>query len=384
MKGSRRIRPGRGKSGKPLGGTPKHPWPRNVLLDVDEARTLFVTTGHVSEPLYIEDVCLDCAPVTGNLKAPRPIRLVANGAACVGTFGYDEGAERYQLVSGELAARYRYEDGTRIGNLVDYVNAGQRFVVVPDSDGAIYAEGEFFDPRLGLGPRFDPAALGLNDTITVFPAVRACISEKGGRNTANGNGWAPGSVFEWIDRNWNQILPNAELIVCDDGQSESCDFILAGTRNGRDVVVMVHAKASRPRSRVSASSLHDVCAQAAKQVGTLAQFSARRPPQTDRWHLDWNGPSGEGRVDSRIRRKRAGWARLNGPQIWDRLEAMLKSQATDREVVLVLGAALDRVEFFRQARAAHPPAPAVHCVNLLRSTMAAVGGVNARLRVFCS
>jgi superfamily II DNA or RNA helicase len=369
---------------KPLGGPPKHPWPRNVLLDVGEARTQFVTTGHVSEPLYIEDVCLDCTPVAGNLKAPRQISLVANGTPCVGTLGYDEGAERYQLVSGDLVVRYRYEDGTRIGNLVDFLNAGQRFVVVPDSDGAIYSEGEFFDPRLGLGPRFDPAALGLDDTIRVFPALRACLSEKGGPNTANGNGWAPGSVFEWIDTNWNQILPNAELVVCDDGQSESCDFILAGTRNGRGVVVMVHAKASRPRSRVSASSLHDVCAQAAKQVGTLAQFSARQPPQAARWHLAWSGSSGEGRVDSRIRRKRAGWVGLNGPQIWDRLEAMLKSQATDREVVLVLGASLDRMEFFRQARAAHPPAPAVHCVNLLRSTMAAVGGVNARLRVFCS
>ena len=196
--------------------------------------------------------------------------------------------------------------------------------------------------------------------------------------------WVAGGIcVEWIDRNCNRILPDADLIVCDDGQRESCDFLLVGNRNGREVVVMVHAKASKKPSLVSASKLHEVCGQAAKQVGMLAQFGAWRPPQVDLWHQAWDGPGGEGHVDRRIRRSRGPWANMNGPQIWDSLQAILARQGTDREVAMVLGAALDRDRLFTQARRNTPPAPAVHCIHLLRSTMAAVGSVNARLRIFC-
>jgi hypothetical protein len=368
---------------RPLEQPPNRPWPRSVLLDLEEARTLFVTTGQEPKPLDIEDVCLECRIVSKRNSAPREIKIVANGTDCVGTFSYDKDAERYELASDEIERRYRFADGTRIGNLVDFLNSRQAFVVVPEADGVIYTEGGFFDPRLGLGPDFDPAALGLRDMIGTFPDLHRCRSEKGTRNSARGTGWPAGSVFEWIDRNWTQILPDADLVICDDGRSESCDFLMAGKRNGRDVVVMIHAKASKKARRVSASALHEVCGQAAKQVGALAQFGPRRPPQVDLCHLAWDGPGGEGRVDHRTRRRRGAWAHLTGPEIWDTLETILARPGTDREVALVLGAALDRDRLFRQARSNKPPAPAVHCVHLLRSTMAAVGSVNARLRIFC-
>lgn len=368
---------------KPLEQPPDRPWPRSVLLDLEAARTLFVTTGQTPEPLDIEDVCLDCRITSKSNSAPRKIEIVANGTDCGGTFGYDKSAERYELMSDELERRYRFEDGTRIGNLVDFLNANQAFVVVPDSDSVIYSEGGFFDPRLGLGRHFDPAALGLKEMIGTFSDLRACRSEKGGQNSALASGWAAGSVFEWIDRNWSQILPGAELAICDDGKSESCDFLIAGTRNGRDVIVMVHAKASKKARRVSASALHEVCSQAAKQVGTLAQFGARQPLQVDLWDQPWDGPSGEGRVDNRVRRRLGAWMGLTGPEIWQSLQTILARPGTDREVALVLGASLDRERLFSQARSNKPPAPAVHCIHLLRSTMAAVGSVNARLRIFC-
>ena len=369
---------------RPLDAPPDKPWPRNVLLDLDEARTTFVTAGDEPEPLDIEDVSLDCEDVTGSPDDPRKVVLVANGSSCAGTFVFNPGSERYELESDELERRYRYEDGTTIGNLVSFLNARQAFIVVPEAPGAIYSDGGFFDPRLGLGKTFDPAGLGLDEMITVMPELRACVSEKGEKNSAVPAGWPAESVFEWIDRNFNAILPNAELVICDDGRSESCDFILAGKRDGRDVVVMTHAKAAKTPAFVSASKLHEVCGQAAKQVGTLAQFGAQRPQQIGLWHGVWDGPGGEGRVDRRIRRKTGPWAKFTtGPQIWNGLQAMLARQGTDREVVMVLGAALDRHRLFTQARRSNPPAPAVHCIHLLRSTMAAVGGVNARLRIFC-
>jgi superfamily II DNA or RNA helicase len=368
---------------KSLDRPPDQPWPRNVLLDLEEARSLFVPIGGPGAGLEIDDICLDCRPVAGRDSAPRQIRLVANGTDCVGTFSYDGRKQGYQLVSDDLARRYRYEEGTRVGNLVDFLNANQTFVVVPESEDVIYSEGGFFDPRLGLGRHFDPAALGLDEMIVTRPGLRTCNSEKGGQGSAVPGGWSGASVFHWIDQNWNLILPDADLVICDDGRNESCDFLLAGRRNGRDVVVMSHAKASRTQAFVSASALHDVCSQAAKQVGILAQFGAMHPPQIDLWHGPWDGPGGEGHVDRRTRHAGHGWAGLTGSQVWDRLHSMLARQGTDREVVLVLGASLDRDRLFAQARRNRVPAPAVHCIHLIRSTMAAVGGVNARLRIFC-
>jgi hypothetical protein len=363
---------------------PDRPWPRSVLLDIDEARSIFVTAGEVPEALDIEDVCLECRTSPGgNAGDARRVVITANGTNCAGTFGYDRAAERYILESPELERLYRHEIGTIAGNLVSFLNARQAFVVVPDSPDAIYSEGNFFDPRLGLGRRFDPVALGLTQMIDVFPALRACTSEKGASNSAVPGGWPAGSVFQWIDRNWSRVLPDAELVVCDDGRNEACDFLLAGKRNGRDVVVMVHAKASKEPAFVSASKLHEICSQAAKQVGTLAQFGARRPAQVALWHGAWDGPGGEGRVDRRIRRSVGDWGGLTGPKIWEALQEILARPGTEREVVMVLGAALDRDRLFTQARRNAPPAPAVHCIHLLRSTMAAVGGVNARLRILC-
>lgn len=369
---------------KQLGQPPNEPRPRSVLLDTDEARLIFVTAGEDPEPLHIEDACLECGPSPGGSASDaRSVSITANGTDCVGTFAFDRATERYLLTSPDLEKRYRYEEGTVSGNLVGFLNARQAFVVVPDSPGVIYSEGNFFDPRLGLGRRFDPDGLGLTQMIEVFPELRTCTSEKGARTSAVPAGWPLGSVFHWIDRNWRRVLPDAALVVCDDGRNEACDFILAGERKGRDTVVMVHAKASKQPAFVSASALHEVCGQAAKQVGTLAQFGARQPAQVALWHGPWDGPGGEGRVDRRIRRNIGHWARLTGLQIWRRLEEILARPGTEREVVMVLGAALDRDRLFAQARRNAPPAPAVHCIHLLRSTMAAVGGVNARLRILC-
>ena len=368
---------------KPLEQPPAQPWPRSVLLDLDEARSLFVTTGENPQPLEVEDVCLECRASSKSAAAPRAIELVGNGVECRGAVQYDPDRERYEILSEDIERRYRFEDGTRMGNLVEFLNARQAFVVVPEAEGVIYSENGFFDPRLGLGDDFDPASLGLDEMINSFADLRGCRSEKGGRNSATGTGWAPGSVFAWLDRNWARVLANADLILCDDGRNESCDFLLAGSRSGRDVVIMLHAKAAKSPSLVSASKLHGVCGRGALHLGTLAQFGVQRPQQVDQWDQPWDGPGGEGRVTQRIRRARGAWANLSGPDIWRRLQAILGRQGTDREVVLVLGAALDRNRLFAHARRKSPPAPAVHCIHLLRATMAAVGGVNARLRILC-
>jgi hypothetical protein len=288
------------------------PWPKSVLLDLDEARQLFLS--HPDEAaMEIEDACLECKPPRGGSpKDPRDFRMIANGRECRGTLLFDGAKEEYVLASTDLARLYRYAEGTRQGTLIDFLNSRQAFTVVPETPEVIYSESGFFDPRLGLGPRFDPSALGLDDMIRHVPALRACTSEKGPKASALPTGWAGNSTFDWIDRNAADLLPDADLVLCDDGQNECCDFLLAGRRAGRETVVMVHAKAS-DGSFVSAGALHEVCSQAAKQIGTIGQFSPVEPKQVGLWSGAWKGPGGRHcrrEIESLSRRvERARWSR---------------------------------------------------------------------------
>ena len=115
----------------------------------------------------------------------------------------------------------------------------------------------------------------------------------------------------------------------------------------------------------------------------LSLFSPNRPRQVDLWAGPWEGPGGEGTVASRIRLAQGAWAGLAGPEIWDELERLLRQQDTEREVVLVLGACLERNQLLDQASDVPPTINATHAIQLLRSTMAAVAGVGARLKVIC-
>lgn len=360
-----------------LDSPPDQTAPRNVLFDLDEAREIFVTANS-EDQMDIPDSSVDCHAI--GRGEVRQLEIEANGVKCSAAFSFDAVKQRYEMASDDLARLYIRNGGDRGADLVEFLNANQSFVVIPESSGAIYADGNFYDPRLGLGAQFDPDALGLSEIIQNIPELRACTSEKGDRGSARREGWARNTVFNWIDRNIDLILPDADIVVCDDGQRESCDFILSGQRNGRSVVVMVHAKASKEGSFVSASALHDIAAQAQKQVKILAPFGGERPPQVHLWGGPWDGPSREGRVRRRLRRSLRGHG---AERTWDTLRNRISNQNTDREVALVLGAALDRERLFADARRNRTPANAIHVVHLLRSTIVAVNSVNARLKVYC-
>lgn len=375
----------------PLDTPPADARPRSLLLDFDGIATQYETAEGqgipASEPVEIADLCLECyadaAEGVGDLEARRAVQIDANGLACPGIVRYVASSGTYELESERLAQLYRRVDATRSGSIIDVLNARQAFSVITESPNTVYADSSFYDPRLPLGPGFDFAAIGLGNLLVHEPALRTRNSEKGAQNSALPAGWAANSVFEWIDANPGMVAEAPELMVCDDGTNEFCDFIIVGRRAGRSLVQMVHAKAAAQGAWVSASKLHDVCGQASKQVGMLSLFAPGRPRQVDLWAGPWEGPSGEGIVDARIRRAQGVWAGLDGPGIWAGLERLLREQDTEREIVLVLGACLDRTRLLNQASATPPTVNATHALQLLRSTMAAVAGVGARLKVIC-
>lgn len=372
---------------KPLAAPPPAPAAESLLIDMNGLPEEWVVGPNAlgapqGDVLSIADALVACTLPANGPPGQRAFLLNANGAAIQGHVTFDAQDGDYLLHAPDLDRLYRRANGPNHGGIVDDLNQRQGFMILPETPGIIYAGGAFYDPDLGLGPGFDPARLGLDRLLLHRPALRHCATEKGVGQSPDG--WAQGSVFHWIDTNPDDILPNADLIVCDDGNRESCDFLMVGRRNGRDVVVLIHAKATSPGGWVAASTLYEVCGQAVKQVGTLSLFSPQKPHQVASWSGPWRDPSGRAAdVANRIRVARGDFAGLTPDKIWDKIVEKLGGHDCEREVVLVLGASLSSQHLFAEAQRSPPSGSAVHVVHQLRSTLAGVVGAGARLRVFC-
>jgi len=137
------------------------------------------------------------------------------------------------------------------------------------------------------------------------------------------------------------------------------------------------------RAFTGASNLQEICGQAVKQLGMLNAFSPKRPTQVHLWRGNWRGPSREGTVDARIRLEQGPWCGFTGHQIWDETERLLRSHATRREVILVVGATLNEQRLYASARSRKVQAHVVHAINLLRSTLSSVIAAGAALKIYC-
>ena len=371
----------------PLASAPAKPEPKSILLDVAKVRGQFQyvdpNTGDECE-VDIEDACFELVAKTVAGLRTRVFSSAArvNGVKLKGSITFDPKRQRYEISSDELR-RYVSTDSGRRLTLLDYLNATQEFSVLTSTPGIVYCEGTFFDPKIKLGAGFDSAALGLDGVFEPIPALQTIHSEKGAPGSATLLGWSPNTIFEWVDTHAADIVPNPQLLVCDDGKREVCDFILVGEDARGFVVAMIHAKASKTRNITGASKLQEVCGQAVKQVGMLNSFGAQKPPQVGLWLGTWEGPSGEGTVNQRRRVAINNWAGQDGNQIWDGLSKILRNQGTRREVVLVLGASLNMQALYQAARRPTPSPHAIHTIHLLRSAISTVSAAGARLRIFC-
>jgi len=368
---------------------PTDPSPRHLLLDVVDlvSSGAYRTLG--GEELRIDDLAV-------HVDEKGMCEIVANDTRYEVSVTYDSDRQRYRLSCDDLDGAYTRGDSTdrfRRG-LLQHMNLEQSFRVVPGTGWTIYAHGHFVEPATGVG-KSAKKGLDLLRIFTEVPALAVTTSEKGGPGSATTkSGWEQTSVFGVIERSRNarrapadavelaKAMAGFDIVICDDMNKETADFISADTKSAR--VVLTHAK--HAESKLSASAFHEVCSQAVKNLGILQPFARAEPPNLGHWDSPWHAYA----VDKNKKRvaigdvKRIRIGGTKGQACWRKISDLLRRPDTDREVWIVLGKTLSLASLEAERKSSTPEPEAVQLFYLLQSTWAAVSAIGARLRIFAS
>ncbi|RYG22566.1 hypothetical protein EON82_16720 [bacterium] len=182
-------------------------------------------------------------------------------------------------------------------SLVSLINQEQAFRVIPKQEGVVYANGVFFRPSIdwdviGSGEEGD-----LLSIIKPCPALGATVSEKGDGSGVTPRSWAEKSQFGLIHtvftaggprKSMDELsyeLAASDILVCDDGGSEVCDFFCVNTKTR--TIAMIHAKAKDEKPGVSVSNLQVVGRQASASLAFIGSSRSNLPEPTH-----WRKPLG--------------------------------------------------------------------------------------------
>lgn len=356
---------------------PGRPDPRNVLLDTTEIRNEY---HHYDSraPLEIEDAC--CA-----VDDDGVIEVIANGEPLTGRVSFDRDRVRYVLESADMERRFITDNDALPGSVVQYLNRQQAFRVIPEDWRTVYISGQFYKPAMQVGGAFDSGSYELGRCFLTDATVGGAQSEKGNAVRDNGAGWEHNSLFGIIDSlgagtTLSEHFGDPDILVCDDMGREAADFFLCDTSVKTPRVVLIHAKASSQNRSCSASGLHDVCAQAVKNLGYLAMFSQERPARvgSNGWVRPWRN-SYIGVVNERIRRGTG-----TSTAIWKKIQETVNNPLVQKEVWLFLGQILSKQAFERKLAKGPPPSEALQAAYLLHAAMTDVAAVGGRLRIICA
>ncbi len=337
---------------------PADPKPAHVLLDVDPGNFEGIdgkSTLRIDS--YGEEVSDD-----------GTFRIVLNEEAVAVHIAWNSTTRRFELGS---AARvpFRSVSGSRDVFWQDVVR--EQSIRVATTGGLVYTNGNFWS----LASRDRGAALGLLSVLTEHDGLGAVLSEKGPVDAAGR--WSRETAFGLLDLD---LLPDAlgseATILCTDMGTEIADFV--GFNDSK--VILAHAKSKKAdeASRISASALHEVVSQAIKNMKYLSVGNTDAP-YTDTWARRWNGGP-LGTAD----RLRLGHRSRQGSTYWKRVDAVVQSHATEREVWLVLGASLSKKALTAELKKATPKPVAVQVHALLNSAWSAAQQCGVRLRIYCS
>ncbi|MDZ5454761.1 DEAD/DEAH box helicase [Labrys sp. ZIDIC5] len=283
-------------------------------------------------------------------------------------------AEKAQLLSGVLSRT-------------------QAFRVVPRDPSLVYAQKFFYRPSLAIDvvARDEPG--GPLEAIIASPWLAQVTSEKGSA-TSGLDDWVNESVFGGIyahfdhagrgrpdasrrdairsvDPGLADLLDAFDVVICDDGGTETCDFLCIDRAGSK--VVMIHAKVDD--TQMSLNSLQEVGRQAQASLGLLTWIH-EFPDRTVLWRS--RVPIQHGHLTRRV---------LRGPRVedaWPEFRDALRSPRYNREAWIFAGRILSREHFKRQLQRVPPPPKPRQMLYYLASLQTSAARANVSMRIFCS
>lgn len=334
---------------------PKNPIPTHALLDVDP---------HDFESIKGEGP-LAVQSYGGPVNEGKFSVTVAGAEIDVG-ISWSDGAKRFELNPSQGVA---YRSRHAMNGFWHEVERS-RSLQVADESGVVYTNGNFWSLELtGRGSK-----RGLLSVLNGLDVLDESTGEKG--DVVNDK-WEATSVFGIIDQ---ILLPEAftgtPTILCTDMGTEVADFV--GFSNTK--IVFAHAKGKKQskKSYVSASALHELVAQAMKNMKYLALGNEDRPSVAT-WREPWtdgtHGPA---------TRHRLGVESMTGDGYWKRINEVVQTHGAEKEVWLVLGASLSYSRLEEALKKPKPPGYAITTHALLSSAWSTSQQYGVRLKVFCS
>jgi len=305
-----------------------------------------------------------------------------------GVLAYDVKSERFRVESEDLNTEILVHDvdgGETIGLTTYLNNNDEAFTVVLSSD-TYYTDESFYQVD------YTYAEERLATLLTPLAALGTATSEKGVDKRRRQ--WSDSSLFGLIsDRRPTALIPvefgKAEFLFCDDLQNEVSDFVCASFKADERKIAFIHAKHGKGR-KVSASAMHDVYAQARKNLGVLSRGGSK-PAHLNRWNQDseWFLKDKKSKKPTTIKIRR--WLEGDHLPVRDRLWQKIRTEILDhpdgkKEVWLVLGQTLDKTAFLNQLKPLNRDkrsAATGHLVHLLSGLQAACIQLDVNLRVFC-
>lgn len=179
---------------------------------------------------------------------------------------------RISLASDRLSeVEVAHEDGITETLLQVFNGSEQPFRISFSEPTYSYALGQLFRDHRLMGSR-----QSLLDVLDgVLPGGTGVEKDEDGQR------FAAASLFGFVVK--TASVPD-DLLICDDMGSEWADFV--GVSTGDHRVSFYHCKGGHVD--VGASGLHEVVAQATKNLGYLTASSAELDARKDRWNGQWN------------------------------------------------------------------------------------------------
>ncbi|MBB1090454.1 DEAD/DEAH box helicase family protein [Rhodopseudomonas palustris] len=285
--------------------TSKDAQPKSILLnfsedafadrasDTEDARA----TG-VDQELEYEDLCAEIDD-DGNFA------VVVGGTKIDCNIEYREATGRYLLRSEGLNALdepLATSDRRNTVPLTQRINQAQSFRIIPARADLVYSEGKFYRPRIDL--KLPDGSLPVLEDVFAVPRLEEAISEKGQKTGpiqfTNHSVWQRQTVFGVVEaicdaaangspvRVWGELgkrLKFYSIVLCDDDNEETCDFIAVNPAEKR--IVFIHAKAGGDgTANYNVGALEVVGRQALASLAFLTRANVPRSWTASRWRAD--------------------------------------------------------------------------------------------------